>query len=144
MTFRSALTALAGLSVPGVVRNYDIDAVPDDLSRVQLPALLVLPTTQKSGAGFEAIAFSAGPRSVTYTVAHLLLVAPEEAGRGTRSHLPRLIVLIDAYFSALGADVTLGGLLLEPARVRVEPDVFPYGHTTWQGVAFNHIWVIQV
>lgn len=151
MTFRSALTSLAGLTVPGVVRNYDIDVVPDDLSRVQLPALLVLPSPQQQqrqqqnpGAGFEALAFSAGPRTVTYSLTHLLLIAPLESGRGTRSHLPKLIDLIDAYFTALSADVTLGGALLEPTRVRVEPGLFPYGHAHYHGAAFQHTWIIQV
>lgn len=150
MTFRSALTSLAGLTIPGVIRNYDIDVVPDDLSRVQLPALLVLPARQQQrqqqnpGAGFEAIAFSAGPRTVTYSLTHLLLVAPLESGRGARSHLPTLIDLIDAYVTALSADVTLSGALLEPARVRVDPGIFPYGHAHYHGVAFQHTWLIQV
>jgi hypothetical protein len=149
MTFRSALTSLAGLTVPGVIRNYDIDAVPDDLSRVQLPALLVLPARQQQqrqqqGAGFEALAFSAGARTVTYSLDHLLLVAPLDSGRGSRSHLPALIDLIDAYFTALGADVTLSGALLEPARVRVEPGIFSYGHAKYHGVAFQHTWIIQI
>ncbi len=147
MTFRSALTALAGLTVPGILRNYDIDAVPDDLSRVQLPALLVLPARQQrqqQSEGFEALAFSAGPRTVTYSLTHLLLIAPLESGRGTRSHLPKLIDLIDAYFTALSADVTLSGALLEPAHVRVEPGLFPYGHAHYHGTAFQHSWIIQV
>ena len=43
MSFRTALTNLSGLSVSGVSNNYDVDAIPDDLSRAQLPALLVMP-----------------------------------------------------------------------------------------------------
>lgn len=151
MTFRSTLTNLSALSVAGVVRNYDIDTVPDDLSRVQLPALLVLPVDiqdealfKERGKGFQAIAFSSGPRTATFTVTHLLLAAPTEAGRGIRSSLPSLITLVDAYFAALGADVTLGGTLLEPAQVKVEPGVFKYGHASYHGCAFRHTWVIQV
>jgi hypothetical protein len=151
MTFRSALTNLATLSVSGVTHNYDVDALPDDLSRAQLPALLVLPLEvqedtlfKERGQGFQAIAFSSGPRTVAYTVTHLLLAAPADAGRGIRSHMPSLITLIDAYFAALGADVTLGGTLLEPAHVRVEPRLFNYGHAAYVGCAFRHTWQIQV
>lgn len=151
MTYRSALTNLSALSVAGVVRNYDIDVVPDDLSRVQIPALLILPLDiqegplfKERGKGFQTVAFSGGPRTATLPATHLLLVAPTTAGRGIRSTLPALITLIDAYFTALGADVTLGGALLEPAQVKVEPGVFPYGHASFYGCAFRHTWVIQV
>ncbi len=151
MTFRSALTHLAALSVSGVTHNYDVDSVPDDLSRAQLPALLVLPLEVETdrlykdrGQGFQTIAFSSGPRTVTCVVNHLLLLAPTEARRGLRSHLPDLIDRIDAYFAALSADVTLGGTLLEPARVQVEPRMFQYGHASYVACAFRHTWVIQV
>lgn len=150
-TFRSALTALAALSVAGVTRSYDLDALPETLARPQLPALLLLPAaaqdealTRPRGQGFQAVAFSGGPRSVQYGVTHLLLVAPLESGRGARSHLPRLIDLIDAYFAALSADVTLGGRLALPAAVRVEPGVYRHGGLRYHGVAFQHTWVIEL
>lgn len=146
-TFRTALTNLASLAVAGVVRNYDIDAVPDELSRTQLPALLVLPGDDlfdERGQGFQAIAFSSGTRTVTYTVTHLLLVAPVSAGRGMRSHLPTLVTLIDSYFAALAANVTLTSALLEPARVKVEPGVFTHGDIGYHGCALRHTWLLQV
>ena len=149
--FRTALTSLSALSVTGVSNNFDLDVVPDDLSRAQLPALLVLPVEiednellRQRGQGFEAVAFGGGPRSVTYTVTHLLLVAPVSAGRGLRSHLPLLIDLIDDYFAALGADVTLGGALLEPTQVRVEPGVFKHSDVDYHGCAFRHTWIMAV
>ncbi|HLV35485.1 MAG TPA: hypothetical protein VKY59_10245 [Spirillospora sp.] len=149
--FRTALTSLAALNVAGVAHNYDVDAVPDTLSRAQLPALLVLPVEieddalfKQRGAGFEAVAFSDGPRTITYTVTHLLLVAPESAGAGMRTHLPLLIDLIDSYFAALGDDVTLGGALLEPVRVRVEPGMFTHGDRLYHGCAFRHTWLMAV
>lgn len=151
MTIRAALTRLATLTVSGVTHNYDVDTIPDSLSRVQLPALLVLPITppgtklaRPSSDGFQTIAFSSGPRTVTVTVTHLLLVAPTEMGRGTRSHLPRVVDLMDAYCAALAADPLLNNTLLEPARVHVEPGEFPYGYSTYHGCAFRHTWVIQV
>lgn len=146
--FRTALTNLAGLTVAGVAHNYDVDAVPDALHRAQLPALLVLPVEVENeaqpGQGFEALAFSAGARTVTYGVTHLLLVAPVSAGAGLRSHLPLLIDLIDAYFAALGDAVTLDGTLLGPARVRVEPGTFTHGEVQYHGCAFRHTWLLAV
>jgi hypothetical protein len=144
-TFRSALTALAGLSVPGVLHNYDVSAVPDQISRAQLPALLVLPgDVSERGEGFQALAFSGSARTITYAVTHLLLVAPTTDGAGLRSHYPRLIDLIDAYFAALGASVTLGGALLEPPKVTVEPGTFTHGDATFHGCALRHLWLVEM
>ncbi|MDX1993706.1 MAG: hypothetical protein SF029_15060 [bacterium] len=149
--FRTALTQLAALTVPGVVLNADVDAVPEALSRGQLPALLVLPIhteadrlfSTERGGGFEALAFANSARSVTYLVNHLLLVAPTASGSGLRSHIPVLINLIDAYFAALSANPTLNASLHEPARVRVEPGVFRYGGVQYVGCAFHHQWLLS-
>ena len=152
--FRTALTALANLSVSGVGGNYDVDTVPDALNRGQLPVLLVLPIETETirhralfserGSGFQTVAFSDGVKTVTYSVTHLLLVAPSAAGSGLRSHLPDLIDLIDNYFSALAATITLGGKLLEPAQVRVDPGLFDYGGVEYVGCAFRHTWLVAV
>lgn len=150
--FRSALSELASLSVSGVSGNYDVEAIPERVQRGQLPVLLVLPVDygkerrlfQDRGVSFEAIAFSDGARTVTYLVTHLLLVAPVASGVGMRQHLPVLIDLIDAYFSALASAATLNGELLEPARVKVEPGTFTYNGVDYHGCAFRHTWVVQV
>ena len=150
--FRDALTALSNLSVTGIGTNYDIDAVPDTINRGQLPVLLVLPIEtnderrlfQERGQGFETLAFSDGVKTVNYTVTHLLLVAPALAGSGLQSHLPAQIDLIDNYFTALSATVTLGDELLEPAQVRVEPGIFTYGGVDYVACAFRHKWAIGV
>ena len=152
--FRSALTALSSLSVSGVGANYDVDAVPEAINRGQLPVLLVLPIETEAtregglfrerGGRFETVAFADGVKTVTATVTHLLLVAPVVSGSGLKTHLPDLIDLIDNYFSALAAAVTLGGQLLEPAQVRVEPGLFAYGGVEYVGCAFRHVWILSV
>ena len=152
--FRSACTALSNLSVSGVGANYDLNAVPEVLNRGQLPVLLVLPIEidgtddgslfKERGEGFKTLGFSDGVKTVTYTVNHLLLVAPVASGSGLRSHLPDLIDLIDNYFSALAATITLGGQLLEPAQVRIDPGVYTYGGVVYIGCAFRHTWVVAV
>ena len=89
-----------------------------------------------------ALAFSAGPRSVVCLVTHLLLVTPVGGGGGGR--LPKLVDCMDSYFATLAADVTLGGALLEPAQVSVEPGIFEQGGGAWQGCAFRHRWLLEV
>lgn len=150
-TFRAALTALANLPVSGVLHNYDLSALPDDLSRAQLPALLVLPGEVGErrlfgtrGEGFHALAFSGSARTVTCAVTHLLLVAATTDGVGLRTHFPRLIDLIDSYFVALGADVLLGGALLQPPTVTVEPGTFKHGDTLYHGCAMRHLWTLEI
>jgi len=151
MSFRTAISNLASLNVPGVANNYDIDALPEPLGRAHLPALLVMPLdTQgnnllgENGAGFQALAFSNGTRSVTYALTHLLLTAPAATRSGLRGQLPPLVGLIDAYFMALAADVRLGTALLEPAQVKVVPGVFTFGGVAYIGCAFQHTWLIEV
>ena len=150
-TFRTALANLAGLNVTGVAHNYDLDAVPEGLTRAQLPALLVLPLEdeddhlfQERGEGFQTVAFGGGARTVTYAVMHLLLAAPLHSGTGLRAHLPGLVDLIDAYFDALAADVLLGDALLRPPRVKVEVGRYRHGGLTYVGCAFRHLWLMEV
>jgi hypothetical protein len=150
-TFRAALDRLALLSVTGVSHNYAINTIPDSLSRAQLPALLVLPGDiqdrrlfRERGEAFQAVAFSAGPRTATYTATHLLLAAPVSAAAGQRSHLPALVDLVDDYVAALAADVLLNNTLAEPAAVKIEPGVFTYADIAYHGCAFRHTWRIDV
>lgn len=151
MSFQTALSNLAALSVTGISHNFGIDAVPDSLHRAQLPALLVMPLeTQEnalsleSGQAFEGVAFSDGTKTVQYVSTHLLIIAPAQKGKGLRDNLPHLIGSIDNYFTALGADVTLGGALEHPAEVRVEPGIYKLGNTDYIACAFRHRWTIAV
>lgn len=150
-TFRRALAQLSALSVSGVRNNYDLDELPLSLHSAQMPALLVMPLELETDRRFrerrdslQTAAFSGGTKTAYYTVTHLLLVAPSESGLGLRSHLPRLVDLIDGYTAALSADVTLGDQLLAPARVGVEPGIFPYGERKFYGCAFRHTWLLEV
>lgn len=150
-TFRTALTRLTSLTVPGITHSFDISTLPDDISRVQLPALLPLPVEvdenvlfREQGEGFTAVAFSDGPRTVTYTLTHLLLVAPIYAGHGLRSHLPGLVDLIDNYCATIAQDVTLTGALLQPMQVRIELGTFQHGKTEYHGCAFRHRWLLEI
>ncbi|MCU0499120.1 MAG: hypothetical protein MUF87_17340 [Anaerolineae bacterium] len=147
-TLRASLEQLAALTVNGVRGHYGIDAVPRSLSRAQLPALVVLPIENETddrffpdrGEGFRALEFSNTTRTITYAVTHLLLVAP----KGDERQTGRLIDLIDSYFLALSAQVTLNDTLLHPARVRAEIGVFTYGDGAYYGCALRHLWTIAI
>ena len=152
--FKDALNELAALSVAGVSANFGVEAVPERLHRAQLPVLLVLPLAinatrsqrlfRERGGAFETLGFADGVRTVNYSVTHLLLTDPVAVERGLRDHLPGLIDLIDAYFTALAAAVTLNGRLIEPAQVRVDPGTFTHGEVDYIGCAFRHNWVVQI
>lgn len=151
MSFQTALSNLASLSVTGVVRHFGIDTVPESLHRAQLPALLVMPVeTQdeslfsESGRAFEGVAFGSGTKTVQYVTTHLLIIAPIQKGKGLRDNLPTLITSIDNYFTALGADLTLSDALEHPAEVRVEPGIYKVGNTDYIACAFRHRWIIAV
>jgi hypothetical protein len=149
-SFTTALDQLAAMSVSGVRNHYAVATLPDELSRAQLPALLVLPFVAKDrlfperGEGFQTMAFSEGTRTITYAVTHLLLVASVGSGSGQRSALPKLVTLIDAYFTALNTDPTFGSTLSSPARVRVEPGLYRHGSFEYFGCAFRHLWALNL
>ncbi len=150
-TFRAALSHLSALRVAGVQNSYDIHELPNALTPPQLPALLVMPIEpsanrlfKEPAAGLQTVSFSGAAKTVQYTVTHLLLVAPTDSGLGIRSHLPRLTALIDSYMAAVAADVTLGGVLLEPTRVGVEPGIFPFDRRGFYGCAFRHAWRMEI
>ena len=149
-TFRAALSQLAKLSVTGIRNNYDLDDLPNSVTRAQLPALLVLPLELERERLFRqrenslgTTAFSGAATTVTYSLTHLLLLAPTDAGLGLRGHLPRLIELIDSYTAAIAAAVTLDDTLLDPARVSIEPGSFSYGDGKFYGCAFRHTWLLD-
>lgn len=150
-TFRHALSQLARLNVNGVHNRYDLDELPSSLHSAQLPALLVLPIDlerdrlfRERANSLQTAAFSGGAKTMYYAVTHLLLAARTESGLGLRSHLPQLVALIDSYSAAIAGDVTLGDSLLVPARVGVEPGIFPYGEGEFYGCAFHHTWLLGI
>lgn len=148
-SFRLALAQLAAMNVDGIRNNYDLDELPNSLVNAQLPALLVSPIElererlfRERADSLQTATFSGGAKTIYYKVTHLLLSAPKESGLGIRSHLPQLVDMIDAYTAAIAKDVTLGDTLLAPARLGVEPGLFPYGEGEFYGCAFRHTWLL--
>jgi hypothetical protein len=86
--YRSALTALAGLSVSGVTTNYDINTAPDKIAAASLPVLIVLPnadsTYRKRFGPFEIETPSGSAALAHYVVTHVLLYALYNRGERQR------------------------------------------------------------
>lgn len=149
-TFRAALMQLSNLTVSGIRKNYDLDELPERLETAQLPALLVMPIEldrrllfQRREDGLQTAAFSGAAKTISYRVTHQLLHAPLGTGLGLRSHLPRMVELIDNYIATISADVTLGDSLLSPVRLNVEPGIFPFAGGEFYGCAFRHSWLLE-
>src|SRR5687767_13008660 len=140
--FRSALTALASLSVTGVLHNYDIDAVPEKISRAALPALIVAPALDDQQrhkfSDFEMASPSGSSGLAHYIVTHLLLFAPVGNGRGAKSNLPGLVDIIDNYANAIRANPRLGSTLYQPTLYTVHVAPVWYGGGLYYGCRFWH------
>ena len=139
--FTTALDNLAAVSVDGVT-SYALAATPDALTRVQLPALVIVPELSGDAPGLEPHTFNAGDGELSVQVAHVLLLAPIAGGMGARGAFPALADAIDVYAEALAADSTLGGALPVPLRFRVRAGVVRYGGIDYHGAVFTHRWTL--
>jgi hypothetical protein len=147
MTWRTAFTNLAAISVTGVTTSYDLDDLPNTLPAADLPALApAFPPGVQAGAG-EA----AGLAALTYDgtvwtsvlhIDHVLYWAPAWSEAGLSGVLPALVDAMDDYLEAVGANGTLDGALdRELEIVSVQPGVVEYGEARYYGVRFRHRWV---
>jgi hypothetical protein len=133
--FRTALDALAALSVTGVTHNYAVNAIPERLTRASLPILLTLPLLDGQGlrkhSEFAIMTPSGAVGVVEYYVTHLLLYAPPGQYRNVAGALPGLTDLIDNYATAIRQNSKLGGALYQPISYYALP-----GDVTWAGVPY--------
>ncbi|HEX3049448.1 MAG TPA: hypothetical protein VHP83_02255 [Aggregatilineaceae bacterium] len=139
----AALSNLAAISVSGVT-SYALDHTPDSLVSAQLPALVILPELSGEMPGLQPNGFSAGVGQVTAQIAHVLLVAPVVSGMGSKTLLPDLVSLIDAYVAALAGDPTLGGALALVLMFTIRAGVVRYSGVEYHGAVFTHTWVMNL
>lgn len=146
--FRSALTALAGLTVTGVSHNLDIDAVPEKISRAVLPVLIVAPVLdepkRRKYGEFQIASPSGSSALAQYLVTHLLLYAPIGSGKGARSTLPGMVDLIDNYATAIRANPKLNGTLYLPTSYVVYAAPVQYGGVGYYAARFWHTFTVEV
>ncbi len=100
MGMRTWITSLAafGASVPGVHESYDLDAIPDKITRAMLPCLIPLPVLADAPGLTLDGAMGSAPHD-SFTVTHRLLFR-ETANLSVLQVLPDLITQRDAYVSA--------------------------------------------
>jgi hypothetical protein len=145
---RTALTNLAALSVSGVSHNYDVDAMPEQIARGQLPCLIVLPVVDegrtKRFGDFKLATPNAAKGLVVHVVAHVLLYAPAGVGKGARGNFPGLVDLVDNYATAIRANPNLGGALFKPTSYVVSLEGVTWAGVRYFGARFWHTLVVQV
>jgi hypothetical protein len=145
--FRSALTALAGLTVTGVNANYDINAAPDKIPVASLPVLIVRPAAEEPYRGrfgpFEIETPSGSAALARYVVTHVLLFAAYGRGDSTKDYNPGLVDLVDNYANAIRANPKLGGSLFLPTVYVVYVAPIGYGGTMYYGARFWHTWTLE-
>ncbi len=97
---RTWITALAafGASVPGIHASYDLDTIPDKITRAMLPCLIPLPALADS-TGLTLDGAMGGAPHDSFTVTHRLLFR-ETANLSVQQALPDLITQRDNYVAA--------------------------------------------
>ncbi len=139
--FATAMTNLAALAVIGVTYNYDVNTLPEKLSRAALPVLLVIPGGQDGD--FEMQSPSGSGALVTYAVTHLLLYAPLGSGRRAAGVMPGLVDVLDNYATAIRGNPKLTGALFEPTRYTVFVSPVQWSGIPYYGARIAHQMVIQ-
>jgi hypothetical protein len=100
MGMRTWITSLAtfGASVPGVHASYDLETIPDKITRAMLPCLIPLPELD-AAQGLTLDGAMGGAPHDRFTVTHRLLFR-ETANLGIHRVLPDLITQRDNYVAA--------------------------------------------
>jgi hypothetical protein len=103
MGMRTWISSLAafGASVPGVHASYDLDAIPDKITRAMLPCLIPLPEMD-AGPGLTLDGAMGGAPHDSFSVTHRLLFR-ETANLSMPQVLPDLITQRDNYVSEAAA-----------------------------------------
>lgn len=140
LTTRGVFTALAqfGATVAGIKASYDLDDVPEKLTREKVPCLLALAGT--NAPGFRTNAMLGGAAQLEFDAVHLLLVKPSDVRQA--QVLPECFSLLDSYIAALVAQPFLQAITApafhDAPQVRIETGVFDWGDLRWHGVKFTH------
>lgn len=150
MTWRTAFTNLAAISVTGVATRYDLNALPNALPAADLPALApAFPespgTLGEDEQGFSTLTYDGAAWVASLHVDHVLYWSPAWSEAGLYAVMPALITAVDDYLAAIKANGTLGGVLKQELEiVRVMPGIVEYAGVKFYGVRFRHRWVRAV
>lgn len=148
MTWTTAFTNLAAVSVTGVATRYDLSTLPNTLPAADLPALapgFAASIGAGGGEGLSTLTYDGSVWQSTLMVEHVLYYQPWWSDGGLAMVLPSLITTVDNYLAAIKANGRLSGALDEDLQItRIEPGVFEYGGVRYYGVRFTHRWVRNI
>lgn len=150
MSWRTAFTNLAAVSVTGVQTSFDLDDLPNTLPAADLPALVpTFPDTlgmlSDEEQGLSTLTYDGGVWLATLHVEHVLYWCPAWSDAGLSAVLPDLITATDTYLSAISADGTLNDTLDSKLSItRVMPGVVEYAGVKFYGVRFRHQWMLAI
>src|SRR5216684_400356 len=149
MGIRYAITSLAtfGATVSGVTNSYDLQQIPDKVTRVQLPCLLIVPEVGIE-QGFRTLSFSGNAPEQTFEITQLLLYAEADVLEVKRA-LPGLLTLLDNYNAAAKANPQIDTQAGPPynrtiMEYGVEIGITEWGDVKYHSIAFKHKLVIYL
>jgi hypothetical protein len=138
MGMRTWITSLAtfGATVSGVHDSFDLNAIPDKITRAMLPCLIPIPELGDE-QGLTLDGMMGGAPHDSFTVTHRLLFA-ETANLSIKQALPDLITQRDNYITAA---VTQKFLTAEASPVNQVPMAFSIsvGVGAWGDVEYHLI-----
>lgn len=112
MSFRAQIDLIHTIALPPTWTKYDADNVPAQLSQARLPALVLVESSNQSGAFVEAT-MQQGSFDVQYHVAHILVWKPIVSGRVNKIiALGELVDFLDIYLDA--AQLIIGEFEIPP------------------------------
>jgi len=143
MSLAGALGVLDGLTIAGVTTSYGYDAMPGVLGDALLPALVIEPFDTFNDA-MRAANVNADVGSCVVWVRHKLIIKGVGLGPFT-TRLSVAVTLFDAYITAIAADMTLSGNLLEPLTIpNAAWGAFEHVGAMYWGIVFDHRWVLNI
>jgi hypothetical protein len=145
MTWRTAFTNLAAITVTGVTTCYDLNTLPGSLPAADLPALapaFPVGANPQDGEGYSTLTYDGSAWRSVLVIDHVLYWQPCWSEMGLNSVMPDLITAVDSYLAAVRADGRLSGALDEELAItRIKPGIMEYGGVRYFGVKFRHQWV---
>ncbi len=142
MGMRTWITSLAafGATVPGIHASYDLDGIPDRITRAMLPCLIPVPELGET-PGLTLDGAMGGAPHDRFTVTHRLLFR-EAANLGLRHVLPDLVTQRDTYVAAAAAQRFLiadaSPLNQVPRAFSIRVGVGTWGDTDYHLIDFTY------
>ena len=132
-----------GAAVGGIAKSYGTAQWFDQILPVELPCLIVIPSTKEAGA-WGTSAFLGNAAKHQFGLEHWLLYRQIDATPTDRTTLmPSLLQLIDSYLAVLATRPFIGSDLSAPPihqtpKVVYGTGTLPWGEGRYHGVVFKY------